>query len=152
MPLRSSIPLLLAALLFSAAGLAQTAPAAALPSFVSLRLLDADTGQPIPNLKALIYGDTGGKPLPISPLGDLYEIEITAQANLKLGLIASNVDTTEFTPCIPQSDQAFNIKQVQAQGIAPPNKCSKKTHPAAPGELVIFLRRTHWWERWKHEE
>lgn len=152
MLLRSSIPLLLTALLFPAAALPQTPPAAATPSFLSLRLLDADTGQPIPNLKALVYGDTGGKPLPISPLNDLYEIDITAQTFLKLGLIESNIDNTEFTPCIPQADQVFNIKQIQAQGIAPPNKCSKKTHLATPGELVIFLRRTHWWERWKHEE
>lgn len=148
MRLRHSIPLLLT-LLLPPAALTQSPPAAAVPNLISLRLLDAETGESIPNLKALVYGEAGGKPLPISPLGDLYEVDITGHVSLDLGAITATSNDTEFTACIPQNIW-FDIKQIQAKGIASPNKCSKKTHLASPGELVIFIRRTHWWERWKN--
>jgi hypothetical protein len=146
---RSSIPLLLLTLTLTAATLAQS-PVAAAPNLISLWLLDADTGKPIPHLRALVYGEAGGKPLPINPLGDLYEVDVTAQSSLNLGEITSTTpDATDFTACVAQSIRAFDIKQIQTAGIAPQNRCSKKSHTAAPGELVIFLRRTHWWERWE---
>ena len=155
MLLRSSIPLLCLALAVTPAARAQPAPApaAGAPSLISLWLLDADTGKPIPNLKPLVYGEAGGKPLPVTPLGDLYEVDITAQSSLTLGLITSATpDATDFTACVPQTIHAFDIQEIQSHGIAPQNRCSKKTHAAAPGELVIFLRKTHWWEQWKHME
>jgi hypothetical protein len=149
MLLRRSIPLLLP-LLFTAAALAQSAPAVGVANLISLRLLDADSGQPMPNLKVDLYGDTGGKPLPITLLGDLYEVDISGQSTLKVGEITSPTShVTDFIACTALNLPAFDIKQIQASGISPQNKCSKRTHPAAPGELIIFIRRTHWWERWK---
>ena len=149
MLLRSSTPLLLP-LLLTAAALAQSAPAVGVANLISLRLLDADSGQPMPNLKVGLYGDTGGKPLPITLLGDLYEVDISGQVSLKVGEITSPTSSvTDFIACTSLNLPAFDIKQIQAKGISPLNKCSKKTHPAAPGELIIFVRRTHWWERWK---
>lgn len=149
MPLRASIPLLLS-LLLPPAALSQSTPAAAAANLVSVRLLDADSGQPVPNLKALIYGEAGGKPLPVTPLGDLYEVDVTGHISLDLGAITSATSNdTEFSACVTQNVR-FDVKQIQRTGIAAQNKCNKKASPAAPGELVIFIRRTHWWERWKN--
>jgi hypothetical protein len=149
MLLRPSIPLLLT-LLLTPAALAQSPPAVGVANLISLRLLDADSGQPMPNLKVDLYGDTGGKPLPITALGDLYEVDITGQVTLKVGEITSPTShATDFIACTSLNLPAFDVKQIQASGISPQNKCSKATHPAAPGELIIFIRRTHWWERWK---
>jgi hypothetical protein len=146
---RSSIPLLLLTLLLPPAPLTQTTsdePA----NTITLRLLDADSGQPVPNLQVTIYGNTGGRALPVIIEGDLYEINVTSLASLRLGEITSTPSMTgDFTPCISHDITSFDIKQIQAKGIAPQNKCSKKSHTAAPGELVIFVRKTRWWMRWK---
>ena len=153
MPVRPSIPTLLLALLLTPAALAQptpAAPATPTPNLVSLWLLDAENGRPIPNLKPLIYSESGGKSLPINPVGDLYTIDITAHTSLTLGDITDATPAaTNFSPCYLPNNLAFDIKQIQSTGIAPQNKCSKRTHAAAPGELVIFLRKTHWWELWQ---
>jgi hypothetical protein len=150
MRLRSSISLLLLPLLLTAAALAQSVPTVGTANLISVRLLSADSGQPMPNLKVGLYGDTGGKPLPITFLGDLYEVDITGQVTLRVGDITTPTShATDFTACTSLNLPPFDIKQIQAKGISPHNKCSKRTHPAAPGELVIFIRRTHWWERWR---
>lgn len=144
------IPLLLLTLLLPTAALTQTTPADEPANTITLRLLNADSGQPAPNMQVTIYGNTGGRALPVIIEGDLYEINVASLASLRLGEITSTPSMTgDFTPCISHDITSFDIKEIQAKGIAPQNKCSKKSHTAAPGELVIFVRKTRWWMRWK---
>lgn len=150
MPIRPSIPLLLLTLLLPPAAPTQTPPANDTVNAISLRLLDAESGQPVPNLQVAIYGNTGGRALQIVIEGDLYEIDVNGLTSLRLGAITSTGSmTADFTACVSPGIPAFDVKQIQTQGISPQNKCSRKRHPAAPGELIIFVRKTRWWTRWK---
>jgi hypothetical protein len=150
MTLRPHIPLLFLTLLLPPAALTQTTPADEPANAITLRLLDADSGQPVSNLRVTIYSNTGGKGLPIVSEGDLYEVNVNGLASLRLGAIASTGSmTSDFTACVSPGIPAFEVKQIQTKGISPQNKCSRKRHPAAPGELIIFVRKTHWWMRWK---
>jgi hypothetical protein len=149
MTLRTHIPLLFLTLLLSPAALPQTMPAEEATDTITLRLFDFETGQPMPDLEVAVYGNTGGKALPIRIEGDLYQVTVTGKATLKFASItATTPKTIEYSPCVLNTVN-FDIKEIQTKGMSPPNNCSKLTHPAAPGELILFLRKAHWWSLWK---
>ena len=33
------------------------------------------------------------------------------------------------------------------KGIVGPNACGKQTRSQTPGVIVLFMRKTHWWEK-----
>ena len=105
----------------------------------------------MPNLQLSIYGTVGGKALPVVYAGDVYTIDITGQASIKLGELSSKTPSpTYYVPCQMRANVPyFDIKQIQAKGIALPNNCSAKTYTALSGELVIFVHKVPWWDRWK---
>jgi hypothetical protein len=45
--------------------------------------------------------------------------------------------------------EEFSTQQVLRQGIATLNTCGKATASPAPGEVIIFVRPFHWWEKLK---
>jgi hypothetical protein len=140
---RLHIPLLL---------LATLSPfAPALAQSITVRILDGKTAAPIPNLQINIYGTVGGKALPVVFAGDAYTIDITGQTSLKLGeLTTKTPNPTYFAPCQMRADVPFfDVKEIQAKGIALRNNCSSKTYTALSGELVIFVHKIPWWDRWK---
>ena len=141
MRLRLHIPLLLLATL-SAPAFAQS---------ITVRILDGKTAAPIPNLQVNIYGLVGGKALPVVFAGDVYTIDITGQTSLKLGELSTKASNPiYFAPCQTRANVPyFDIQQIQAKGIALPNNCSSKTYTALSGELVIFVHKIPWYERWK---
>jgi hypothetical protein len=146
MSLRRHIPTLLTTALLAAS---LCAPAFA--QTLTVRILDGKTAAPIPNLQVNIYGLVGGKALPVVLAGDAYTIDITGQTTLKIGeLNTATPNPVYFAPCQQRANVPyFDIKQIQAKGIALPNNCSPKAYTAIPGELVIFVHKVPWWDRWK---
>jgi hypothetical protein len=143
MRLRLHIPLLLLATLsLCAPSVAQS---------ITVRILDGKTAAPIPNLQVNVYGLVGGKALPVVFAGDVYTIDITGQTSLKLGeLTTTTPNPTYFAPCQTRANVPyFDVKQIQSKGITLPNNCSAKTYTALSGELVIFVHKIPWYERWK---
>ena len=143
MRLRPHIPLLLLATL------SLCAPAHG--QSVTVRILDGKTAAPVPNLQISIYGTVGGKALPVVFAGDAYTIDITGQTSIKLGELSTKTPSpVYFAPCQQRADVPyFDVKQIQAQGIALPNNCSAKSYKALSGELVIFVHKIPWYDRWK---
>jgi hypothetical protein len=141
MSLRPHIPLLLLATL-SLCAHAQS---------ITVRILDGKTAAPVPNLQLSIYGTLGGKALPVVFAGDAYTIDITGQTTLRLGEFATkSPNPVYFAPCQQRADVPFfDVKQIQASGIALPNNCSAKSYKALSGELVIFVHKIPWYDRWK---
>ena len=41
----------------------------------------------------------------------------------------------------------YSTQQILTQGIVSENGCSKRTLKPTPGELILFVRPQHWWER-----
>lgn len=41
----------------------------------------------------------------------------------------------------------YSTPQILAHGLVGENNCSKRTATPAPGELILFVRPQHWWER-----
>jgi hypothetical protein len=44
-------------------------------------------------------------------------------------------------------DEVYRFADVLAHGAVGANKCGKATAEAIPGQLVLFVRPPHWWER-----
>ena len=149
--MRLSIPLLL--LLLPTAALTQSPPAAA-PHSIHIRILDGKTGAPIPDLELSIYtGRGGGKPPPITNDGDAYKLDTANVTNLQFGEMTSRTpEHTHFTSC-QTAIPFFEVQEIETRGSASQNNCSKKplAITAAPGELILFVRKTPWWNQWKDE-
>ena len=150
---RLHLPLLLFALLPPTAAVSQSTPTAA-PHAIHIRILDGKTGAPVPNLELSIYtGRGGGKPLPITNDGDAYKLDASGLATLQFGEMTSRTpEQTHFTAC-QTAVPFFEVQEIETKGIASQNNCSKKplAISAAPGELILFVRKTPWWNQWKDE-
>lgn len=116
---------------------------------ITVRLLDGKSGKPLSNLDVVIYGMHKDRPLPIVSEGDTYKLDVAGEESLQFGEAKySTPKIVNFIPCQPSLVFA-DVKQIQAKGSSSLNRCSKKTYQVMPGELIIFLRKMTWWERWK---
>jgi hypothetical protein len=41
----------------------------------------------------------------------------------------------------------YRFQDVLIHGVVTPNKCGKAIAQPVPGQLVLFVRPPHWWER-----
>jgi hypothetical protein len=42
--------------------------------------------------------------------------------------------------------QTFKVKEVLSSGVVTLNDCGKASSIRTPGELTVFVRKSHWWE------
>jgi hypothetical protein len=45
----------------------------------------------------------------------------------------------------------YHFPDVLSHGVVAENKCGKATMPALPGQLILFERPPHWWEKVRWE-
>ena len=135
---------------------------------IHVRVIDGRTGENLSgmNLEFLDYHTSpdgsasadlqGRMPVKTSVDGDSY----TAHPNAHGVLVFDGLATVNglWTPCTRQklydsekqtygSDHLYPVSTTIASGLVAKNNCSKKTATAKPGELVIFIRPTTWWEK-----
>lgn len=116
---------------------------------ITVRLIDGKSGKPLSNLQVVIYGSHKSRALPIVSEGDVYKLDVTGEEQLQFGEARSSTHrVVKFVPC--QSETLFaDVKQIVRNGSASLNRCSKRRYQVRAGELVIFLRRETWRDRWK---
>jgi hypothetical protein len=116
---------------------------------ITVRLIDGKSGQPLSNLQVVIYGTHKARPLPIVSESDAYNLDVTGEEHFQFVEAKSSTHKiVEFIPC--QTALVFaDVKQIEAKGGTSLNRCSKKTYQVIPGELIVFLRKLTWWDRWK---
>ena len=138
--------LLLLALLAPASGLAQTKVAT-----IRIRVLNAHGGRPVKR------ADTSTIVFPLSPY--TTPIERTADRKGDLSLIVPTEGQLTLTVArhagcrrVSKADRAkgperLSLAEILASGVIETNGCG--THKAAitPGELIVYVRPKHWWER-----
>jgi hypothetical protein len=87
--------------------------------------------------------------------GDLYAATPDAHGVLVFGGVGNGGD---WVPCSRQklydsatrtygTEHLYSVSTIVLSGLVTTNSCSKKTFGAKPGQLVIFLRHSTWWER-----
>jgi hypothetical protein len=134
---------------------------------IHIRLVDGRTGKNLSgmNLQLVDYHTdrNGGKhsdlngrmTVTASVDGDSYVASPDAHGILVFGGMGNGGD---WIPCTRQklydpttrtygNDNLYPVTDITASGLVAKNTCSKITAAAKPGELIIFLRHSTWWER-----
>jgi hypothetical protein len=125
---------------------------------ITLRMIDAKTGQMIPTSDFLIridhQEDQHGNWVKQNEDGSG---KLTLPANAVIVAAESKYasSTTLYVNCDSVRDKPepvihwYSLSDILALGVAAPNECSKHTAVAKPGELVFFVRQRNWKEQYK---
>jgi hypothetical protein len=134
---------------------------------IHVRVYDGRTGKNLSgmNLELIDYhseqvhsaGDdlNGRTPVRTSPHGESYTASTDPQGVLVFAGLGRD---GYWTPCSKQkfyignerkygSEYLYPVSTISTSGLVAANSCSKKTATAIPGELIIFVRPSTWWER-----
>jgi hypothetical protein len=134
---------------------------------IRVRVLDGRTGENLSGMNlafvdysrdrdGTIHADLNGRTtVTTSRDGDSYVANPDAHGVLVFGGMGNGGD---WIPCSQQklydsatraygTEHLYPVSTIVISGLVAKNSCSKKTATAKPGELVIFLRHSTWWER-----
>ncbi len=134
---------------------------------IHVRLLDGRTGENLSgmdlafvdysrNRDGTVHADLNGRTTVTTTRdGDVYAANPDAHGVLVFGGVGNGGD---WIPCSRQklydsatrtygTEHLYSVSTVVLLGLVTTNSCSKKTFAAKPGELVIFLRHSTWWEK-----
>jgi hypothetical protein len=118
---------------------------------VQIRVLDGHNGKPIAHESIFVRFE------PIVPHGIEHAPSTDANGTLKVNApshAGMNATVNLYPTCrhVPKADRTkgpitFPVEQVVTTGVVEANSCSHLTVPPSPGELTLFVRSLHWWER-----
>lgn len=143
--------LLLAALLAGPPAVAAVAQAPLQVAKIQIQVLNGRKGKPVRRAKAFTTV------LPVQP----YATPIASDTG-RLGTFSLLVQTgtqvhttvSKYTPCsfVAKADRkkppaAYAVDDILSHGVVAENHCSTRTAKATPGELILFVRPLHWWQR-----
>jgi hypothetical protein len=137
---------------------AQTEQPAQTPKTITIRMLDAKTGDPIATSDFLIRIDhkeeLHGNWVQLNDDGT-GKLTLPADASLVTFEAKYNGGTDIYVNCDGVRDKPspvphwYAISQILTSGVAAPNGCSKHTAVAKPGEIVFFVRKRNLQEQLK---
>ncbi len=124
-------------------------------STLHIRVLNGRKGSPVKNASATMTV------VPIGPYATPLERKTDAQGSFSM-LVESDVKgdvqlralVLRYPTCryVPKADRKkppmiYAVHDILTHGIVSDNRCSKRTVAPTPGELTLFVRPLHWWER-----
>ena len=126
-------------------------PAQVQVSSIGLRILNGHNGKPVKR------GDLILRQTPALPYGTTLERR-TDEAGRTSLLMQRDAEihaiVLHYATCrnVKKADRkklssGYAVGQILTRGIVSENDCSKRTLPPTPGELTLFVRPLHWWER-----
>lgn len=131
--------------------LAMSASAAAVPLAtrqVVVHAVDGRSGKPLRNQHLLVFG--GGSKDALRQHKQHFEVVTGADGSATLSIPAETrwlqVWVDWHILCAPK-DSVFSVAQILSLGVNTPNTCDSKSLAASPGNLVVFVRPAHFWER-----
>lgn len=128
------------------------AAVAAHPQTLHLRILDGRNGRPIANEQPQVFwiGQQNDSPIQLQtdqdgvakldlPSGKVEYVRIEANLYYDCRKVSKDMTT-----------QAYYVPEALRSGIAAINTCGNLDIDAKPGEIILFVRPLHRWERLKH--
>ena len=134
---------------------------------IHVRVVDGRTGASLPGMKLAFVdyhnGGSGGahddlsgrKYVTTSAVGGLYiatpdvhgVLVFNGMGRDGMWTTCSNQKFYDSTSQTYGSDYLYPVSTIMNSGLVTKNRCGKVSEAAKPGELVIFIRPTTWWER-----
>ena len=120
-------------------------------SSVGLRILNGHNGKPVKRADLIV------RQTPARPYETTLDRRTDAAGRASL-LIQRDAEihaiVLHYPTCrtVKKADRkklstGYAVGQILTQGMVSENDCSKRTLPPTPGELILFVRPLHWWER-----
>ena len=120
-------------------------------SSVALRILNGHTGKPVKHANVILTQSQAQ--LYATPLDRSTDAAGRASLLIQNGTELHAI-VLRYPTCrtVKKSDRtklstAYSTEQIIARGSVSENDCSNRTIAPAPGELILFVRPQHWWER-----
>ena len=118
---------------------------------VRIRVLNGRTGKPIAQhwVSPRIEPPRPHAPKHASTTDINGIVALTVPLHTGLNAIVGEYPTCRY---VPKADRAegpltFPVDQILATGVVEANSCSHRTVAPTPGELTLFVRPLHWWDR-----
>jgi hypothetical protein len=121
---------------------------------VHIRLVNEKTGKPVIHKQLRVVGDPSKIEVPTHAVGEDYTATIEATSTgmnwLRLEWIKNRRDDqwADYVNCWNEGEQfAAPLKDILTKGVVSENHCSTRTAESHPGELIIFVKQVHWWQK-----
>ena len=108
---------------------------------VAIWLADKNYGMPNQTVRTNTDG-IAFVPIPAqqTPFVVAGESLVDCRMRVRYGKVATDEANT-------YKEEVYRFADVQAHGAVGANKCGKATAQPIPGQLVLFVRPPHWWEK-----
>lgn len=129
---------------------ASLATAATSAQTLTIRLLNAKTGKPLPNRDVTFHwGDTKETTAVLVDANGVAHVNVppgTTEFIVVEGAHAGKeTNHLAVEDCNDTSSTAIRVADVLSRGVAPRNTCSTRSTPPHPGEVVFWARvPSHW--------
>ena len=120
---------------------------------VQIRVLNSRSGKPIK------HADTSTIVFPLSPYTTPIERIADRQGSFSLLVPTQGqitVTVSKYASCehMPKAERdkgqiRLSLQQLFATGVLNTNGCRKRTATLTAGELIVYVRPLHWWERFR---
>jgi hypothetical protein len=117
---------------------------------LNIRVLDGHTGKPVVNVGVFAVVRPGPHFPSKEPVTDAHGlITVSATPGAQVQAIVNQYPTCRV---IAKRDRVYgpildSVDEIEQTGVVQRNHCSKHTAQPTPGELTLFVRPLHWWER-----
>ncbi len=118
---------------------------------VRIRVLNGRNKKPV-KLARLLMTETPVQPYntPLEQTTDATgRSSVLVQNDIEIHTLVLRYPTCRHVSKADRKKQpaGYSSQQILMQGIVSENGCSKRTLSPTPGELILFVRPQHWWER-----
>ena len=133
--------------------LAAQGAAAGQDTRIVIRAVDGRNGKPLGSQRLLVFA--GGSPEVAKQHNNEFELSTDKDGVATITGMPGTVRWIQVWMdwhILCQSDpnnKSFSVAEILARGLSTPNSCGSVAQDSKPGELVVFARPAHWWEKMK---
>lgn len=141
---------MMAVLLLCSLLLPLSLPAQVQVATVHIRVLNGRTEKPVKRAETSITVTPGAYATPLDRKTDLTgRLAFLVPSGTEIHTLVLRYANCRSVPKADRKHQveSFPTGQILAGGIVSENSCSQRTISPTPGELTLFVRPMHWWER-----
>jgi hypothetical protein len=117
---------------------------------IQIRVLDGRNGRVVPGARLHIWKNQRIAADLINLTADgSGVIQFTVPAGSLLFLQADSYVDCRISKRTAGDNVSYSVSELLETGVAAVNVCGKAKAKAKPGELIVFVRPQHWWDRFK---
>jgi hypothetical protein len=141
--------------ILSTASLLVLVPCAVAQTSIRVAVINGHTGKPVvgARVSVMIVRNYQGATVNAAVDGDKYRVQVQPGDTLVLGKVTkSDRSWNEYGLCAsePNAKPTYSASVIITMGLQAPNNCDRRiTSTPLPGEIVFFVYRLSFWQRYR---